>query len=523
MPSDPGPDLHLTRRERDVLQALCRPAASPDVFVEPASVRAIASELVVTQAAVKQHLSHLYEKLDIPDTEPRRRLALAREAIRRGLVPLPDAEGQPSAPRTRYVDSGGAKIAWQVFGEGPAELLFVTGWVSNVDLFWQYAQPRAFFTELGTFARVAVFDKPGTGASDPVDAVPPAEERIDQLVRVMDAAGLRRPTVVGISEGGMAACLAAAARPDRVGRLVMLNATASLFDPRAKGEMTEAEHEAWKDLIRRTADHWGEGIDGDVWLAGARDADRVWGVLQRACASPRVAHAYYDSWAEGLTAFDALPVIRQPTLILHRTGDRVVPSKAGRVAAQRIPGARLVELPGAEHLPWMGETSEILAELRAFAETPAPAPPSGRVLAAVLVVAVSALPTEGGASATAVRDGVERFAGYLVEGTPPRGLATFPGPARAVQAARSILEGLSALDVPACAGLHVGEIEPGGDDAAGHAGEVASGITRSAEPGEILVSRTVRDLAVGSGVAFADRGTQRLAGLSEALQLYAVR
>jgi pimeloyl-ACP methyl ester carboxylesterase len=118
---------------------------------------------------------------------------------------------------------------------------------------------------------VAVYDKPGTGASDPIDAVPPVEERIDQLVRVMDAAGLSRPTVVGVSEGGVTACLAAAARPDRVGRLVMLDATSCLFDPRGKGDMSDAEHEAWKGFIRRTGETWGEGRDGDIWLAGARD------------------------------------------------------------------------------------------------------------------------------------------------------------------------------------------------------------------------------------------------------------
>ena len=189
-------------------------------------------------------------------------------------------------PRTRYLEHDGVKIAWQVFGDGPAEMLFVPGWVSNVDLFWQYPQPREFFTELAAFARVAVYDKPGTGASDPVDVAPPVEERIEQLVHVMDAAGLSRPTVIGVSEGGVTACLAAAARPDRVERLVMLDATAGLFDPRAKGEMSDAEHGAWRPSSGAPPRHWGEGRDGDIWLAGARDADAAWGLLQRACASP---------------------------------------------------------------------------------------------------------------------------------------------------------------------------------------------------------------------------------------------
>jgi len=134
-------------------------------------------------------------------------------------------------PRTRYLECDGAKIAWQAFGDGPAEVLFVPGWVSNVDLYWQYPQPRAFFSELAAFARVAIYDKPGTGASDPIEAPPLVEVRIDQLMAVIDAAGLERPTVIGVSEGGVTACLAAAGRPDRVGRLVLLDATACLFEP----------------------------------------------------------------------------------------------------------------------------------------------------------------------------------------------------------------------------------------------------------------------------------------------------
>ena len=263
-------------------------------------------------------------------------------------------------------------------------------WVSNVDLYWQYPQPAEFFSALAGFARVAVYDKPGTGASDPVDVVPPVEERIEQLVRVMDAAGLKRPVVVGISEGGVTACLAAAARPDRVGGLVMLNATSCLFDQRARGDMSEAEHEAWREFIGRTAETWGEGRDGDVWLAGVPDADRAWGVLQRACASPAVARGYYDSWAAGLTAFNVLPTIRQPTLILQRTHDRVVPLKVARVTAERIPAARMVELQGAEHLPWLGDTSEVLAQLRRFLG--ATSPPLG----AEQVLAAKAKPTDMG-------------------------------------------------------------------------------------------------------------------------------
>ncbi len=426
------------------------------------------------------------------------------------------------------------KIAWQVFGDGPAEMLFVPGWVSNVDLFWQYPQPREFFTALGAFARVAVYDKPGTGASDPVDVAPPVEVRIDQLVHVMDAAGLRHPTVVGVSEGGVTACLAAAGRPDRVERLVMLDATAGLLDPRAKGEMSDAEHEAWKALIRRTAETWGEGRDGDIWLAGLRDADAAWGLLQRGCASPAVARQYYESWADGLTAWDALPAIHQPTLVLQRTEDQVIPIKAARVAAQRIPGANMIELPGAEHLPWFGDTTEIIAQLRTFVGAPAPAARRDRGLAAILftdlVGSTDQLARLGDAVWAArlerhtsiVGEGLERFEGRLVKSTGDGALAVFSGPARATEAARWILEALPAEDLHARAGVHVGEIELQGEDIAGLAVHVSARIMGAAEADEVLVSRTVRDLTAGSGLRFEDRGTHSLKGIPDDWQLYAV-
>jgi class 3 adenylate cyclase len=387
---------------------------------------------------------------------------------------------------------------------------------------------------LASFGRVAVYDKPGTGASDPVDVAPPVEERIDQLVSVMDAAGLSCPTVVGVSEGGVTACLAAAARPDRVGRLVMLDATASLFDARGKGDMSDAEHEEWKGFIRRTAETWGEGRDGDIWLAGARDADTAWGVLQRACASPAVARRYYESWADGLTAWDALPAIRQATLVLQRTDDRVVPIKAGRVAAQRIPNAEMVELPGAEHLPWLGDTTEVIARLREFVGAPRPVAPAERVLATILftdlVGSSEQLGRLGDAAWAArldrhagiVRNGLERFDGRLIKSTGDGALAVFSGPARATQAARWILDALPTEDLHARAGVHVGEIELRGDDIAGLAVHVSARIMDKAAGDEVLVSRTVRDLTAGSGLRFEDRGTHTLKGIPDEWELYAL-
>lgn len=437
-------------------------------------------------------------------------------------------------PRTRYLDHDGSKIAWQVFGDGPAELLVVPGWVSHVDLFWQYEASRAFLTELGSFARVAIYDKPGTGASDPVEAPPTGEERIEQLVGVMDAAELERPTVIGVSEGGATACLAAAARPDRVSRLAMFNATAALFDGRARGDMTRAEHAEWRDLIRRTALTWGEGRDGEIWLAGTPDPDDAWGRLQRACASPSVARHYYESWEDGFTAFDVLPAIGQPTLVISRTGDRVLPVKAARVAAQRIPNARMLEVPGVEHLPWLGDRSQFVEPLREFVGAPPPAPSGERVLAAVLftdlVGSTERLAELGDARwreqlarhDDIVREGMARFDGRLVKHTGDGVLATFAGPARGTGAARWILDELSTQDLHARAGLHVGEVEIRGDDVAGLAVHVAARVMGQAGADEVLVSRTARDLTAGSGLRFEDRGTHVLKGLPDDWELFAL-
>jgi pimeloyl-ACP methyl ester carboxylesterase len=435
-------------------------------------------------------------------------------------------------PRTHYLEHEGVSIAWQVFGDGPAELLFVPGWVSNVDLFWQYPESSAFFAELAEFARVAVYDKPGTGASDPVDVTPSVELRVEQLVAVMDAAGLERPTVVAVSEGGVTACLAAAARPDRVERVVLLNASAGCFDPRSRGELTEAEFEDWCELIHRTATYWGEGLDGDRWLPGYPDSS--WGMLQRACASPAVARRYHAAMADGLTAWDVLPAIHQSVLSLQRSEDRIVPVETARAAAERIPHARLVELPGDQHLPWLGDTSQTLAELRAFVGAPPRAAPSERVLATILftdiVGSTDRLAQVGDAAWSAqlsrhaqiVRQGLEQFDGRLVKSTGDGVLATFSGPARGAQAARWILDALAAEELNSRAGVHVGEIELQGDDIAGLAVHVAARVMAEAGDDEVLVSRTVRDLTAGSGLRFEDRGTHTLKGLPEEWQIYAL-
>jgi class 3 adenylate cyclase len=296
--------------------------------------------------------------------------------------------------------------------------------------------------------------------------------------------------------------------------------------------MTEAEFEDWCEFLHQTAAHWGEGLDGDRWLPDF--PDNAWGWLQRACATPAVARRYYAAMADGLTAWDVLPAIHQSVLVLQRRDDRVVPIEAARACAARIPHAKLVELPGNHHLPWLGDTSEILAELRTFVGAPPRAAPSERVLATILftdiVGSTDRLAQLGDAAWSAqlnrhaqiVRQGLEQFDGRLVKSTGDGVLATFSGPARGAQAARWILDALAAEALNSRAGVHVGEIERHGDDIAGFAVHVAARVMAKAADDEVLVSRTVRDLTAGSGLQFEERGTHTLKGLPEEWQIYAL-
>lgn len=492
--------------------------------------------------------------LDPQSTDRERRCVLERRvpqfrpavhSLGRGWTQrrLPRATSNPSGtcrnlgvetPATQFLDHEGTTVAWQVFGEGPAEILFIPGWVSNVDMYWQYPQPSEFFAELGRFARVAVYDKPGTGASDPLRTSPSVEQRIDQLLAVTDAAGLTRPTVIGVSEGGTTACLAAAGRPDRVAQLVMLNAVAAGLDRRSKGELTSAEFDAYADFVRSMGPSWGEGRGGERWLPDLPDPDAAWGHLQRACATRAVARDYLATLDAGLSAWDVLEAIHQPTLFLQRRDDPIVRVELARAAAERIPHATLVELEGANHLPWFGDTTAMLAQLRTFVGAPPPAARKERVLATVLftdiVGSTDQLAQVGDAAWSArlarhediVREGLERFDGRLVKTTGDGALATFSGPARGAQAARWILDALAAESLNARAGIHVGEIELQADDITGLAVHVAARVMGEAGDDEVLVSRTVRDLTAGSGLLFEDRGTHPLKGIPEEQQLYAL-
>src|SRR5919197_406907 len=362
----------LTRRERDVLVALCRPALGGDVFTEPASVREIAAALVVTEAAVKQHLLHLYDKFGIADTGERRRVRLAREAIRRRAVVLPDAaQGQASEPpEIRYVRSGEVNIAYQIVGDGPVDLVFVPGFISNLESAWWDPTMAAFYRRLARFSRLIVFDKRGTGMSDRATGIADLETRMDDVRAVMDAARSSRAALLGYSEGASMAALFAATYPERTLALLMFGALVALrWSPETPWALTREDFDRWvADIETRwgTPEYCDEQLRKDAPARADDDELRRWYATRlRLGASPSAAAAAVRMAAESDIAA-ILPAIRVPTLVLHRSGDCLVPVSNGRYLGAHIPAARYMELAGDDHLPWVGDYETLVQPIEDF-------------------------------------------------------------------------------------------------------------------------------------------------------------
>jgi pimeloyl-ACP methyl ester carboxylesterase len=366
----------LTRRERDVLTALCRPALDGGVFAEPASVRQIATALVVTEAAIKQHLLHLYDKFGIAETGERRRVRLAREAIRSGAVAFRDSPREASiskVPEIRYVRSGDVNIAYQIIGEGPIDLVFVPGFISNLEAAWWHPSMAAFYRRLARFSRLIVFDKRGTGMSDRVSNIADLETRMDDVRAVMDAARSSRAALLGYSEGGSMAALFAAMHPERTLGLLLYGALVALrWSPETPWALTREDFDRWvADIETRwgTAEYCDEQLAADAPSRAGDEAFRRWYATRlRLGASPSAAAAAVRMAAESDIA-GILPAIRVPTLILHRSDDRLVPVESGRYLGLHIPGARYIELAGADHLPWVGDTEALARPVESFWRT----------------------------------------------------------------------------------------------------------------------------------------------------------
>ena len=421
-------------------------------------------------------------------------------------------------------------------GEGHLDLLWIAGFVSNVELAWEEPLLARYFNRLARFSRLILFDKRGTGLSDrvPRSELPSLEERMDDVLAVLEAAGSERAAVMGHSEGGNLAVLYAATHPERVDALV----TSGIFAKRRWSpdypwaETPEQRERYIGDLEAR----WGSDSDIErIAPSAARDpafAKRLVTYFRQS-ASPGDAAALLRMNTE-IDIRAVLPTISVPTLVLHRTGDLDSSIEEGRWIASQIPGAKLVELPGDDHLPWVGDQDSVLDEVERFLTGRlAPAEPD-RVLATILVtdiVGSTERAAELGDRAWAelldrhhaiVREQLHAFRGEEVDTAGDGFLATFDGPGRAIRAAVAIRDGLRDSGIPVRCGLHTGEAERVGGKVAGIAVHLAARIADTAESGEILVSDTVRSLVAGSGIEFADRGSALLRGVPEEQHLFAV-
>ena len=431
-------------------------------------------------------------------------------------------------PKTQYAKSGDVRIAYQVVGEGPFDLVFVPGFISNLDVAWEEPYRARVWTRLAAFARLIMFDKRGTGLSDRAVGVPTLEERMDDVRAVMDAVGSQQAALFGISEGGAMSVLFAATYPERTRALVLYGTYGHFSSWVVPPEMIDA-------ALDRMEKNWGTGESLRLFapsMASDETFKLSWARFERLGASPSAVVALMRMNSE-IDVRPILPSIRVPTFIIHRQGDTRVNVEAGRFMARQIPNAKYLELPGSDHMLWTGETERVLDEVEEFLTGSRSAIESDRVLATVLFTDIvnSTMRAETiGDRAwhdvldrhnALVRREISRHRGHEVRTMGDGFLATFDGPARSIRCALAINEGVEALGLQVRAGLHTGEVEMADDDLSGIAVHIASRVATMAKPGQVLVSNTVRDLVAGSNIRFHDEGSHSLKGLTESVRLFA--
>ena len=445
------------------------------------------------------------------------------------------AHGTPiERPETKYARSGETHIAYQVFGEGDLDLVHVPGFYTHVELVWEHEPTARFLEGLASFARVINFDRRGSGLSDPVTDAPTLEQRMDDVRAVMDAAGSERAVLVGVSEGAPMSILFAATYPQRVRALVCTGgmARSTYAEDYPWGTPAEALIESGVELI---LPHWGDGSLVEVSSPSQADnpESRAFsGRMERSTASPGMLTALFQMFLD-LDVRDVVPSVHAPALILHRSRDPLVNVRHGRWLAEHMPNARMVEFEGDDHGFWYQGAEEWLGEVQEFLTGARAAPDVDRVLATVLftdIVDSTRTAADLGDQRwrevlerhqRVVREALDRFNGREVKSTGDGFLATFDGPARAIQCATAILQSSEVSGIRVRAGLHTGECEVMGEDIGGIAVHIAARVSAHAEPRELLVSRTVKDLVAGSGIQFTDRGTHTLKGVPDTWQLYA--
>ncbi len=434
-------------------------------------------------------------------------------------------------PETCFADGPEGQVAYQVWGSGTFDLLFVPSWLWNIDVMWEQPRIERFLLKLAEFSRVIMFDKRGTGVSDPVPlgALPTLEQWTDDIRVVLDAAQSEEPAIVGNQEGVQMAALFAGLHPERTRALILLDGAARYLR-REDYPIGMPEHllDASAAVVfgPNSAGLWAPSLLDDpnfpTWFARFR----------RLAASPTVSERFYRHGAQW-DVRPALAAISAPTLVLHRSDNRYLRTDNGQYLAEHIPGARYTELAGADSSFFAGDQDALLGEIEAFLTGTRSAPEHDRVLATVLFTDVVSSTQRAASLGDAqwrdlldmhdriAAEEVSRFRGRLIKNTGDGVLATFDGPARAIRCAANIGEAVRSLGVDIRAGLHAGEVELRGEDIGGIAVHIAARVMGEAGPGEILVSNTVTDLVVGSGIEFIDRGEHELRGLEGQRRLYA--
>ena len=413
-------------------------------------------------------------------------------------------------------------------GDGPLDLVLAQGFITHLDIEWEHPVPARFFSRLWSLGRLIRFDRRGLGLSDRIPALPSLEERMDDIRAVMDAAGSGRAVLMGTSEGGPLSVLFAATYPERVSALILYGAFArAACAPDNPWGTPEARV---KEIIQLIEECWGQGNSVDVFAPSmaADPSYRAWrGRLDRAGASPSAAQQLMLI-NHAIDVRHVLPSIRVPTLVLHRTGDRAVLIDHGRALARGIPDAKLVEMPGDDHAPGVGDLERLCTEVRSFVETMSEAPEPDRVLSTILCVAFAppgnrTIAAQRGTALGIVRQETAHFRGREIAMEPQRYLNAFDGPARTVRCGLAIVDACGRHGVAVRAGIHTGECDVRGATLGGATPRIAARIAELAQSGEVLVSRTVRDLIAGSNMSFESRGEPALLHRHEALRLYLAR
>jgi class 3 adenylate cyclase len=438
------------------------------------------------------------------------------------------------APVARYAKSGDLHIAYAIQGDGPMDLVWVPPWISQVEYLWAEPSLERVLGRLTQFARVITFDRRGSGLSDPFFGAPTLEEQMDDVLAVMDAAGSEDAAICGTLEGGPMASLFAATHPDRTNALV-------LYATFARATWAPDYDWAWpaEQRDREMADlveHWGEGLIASAVAPSKRGEPGFmeWaGRLERLAASPATIRRLVSLIGE-FDVRDVLPSIRVPTLVMHRTGDSFIKVEHSRYIASKIPGARYVELEGDENMFSVGDWEALIGELEEFLTGTRHEREPDRMLATVLFTDICDSTRHAAEMGdrgwrfllerhdTLFRQALERHRGREVKRTGDGFLATFDGPARAIRCAASVAEAMGSLGLQIRAGLHTGELEVMDGDLGGLAVHIASRVMGAAAPNEVLVSGTVKDLVVGSGIDFEDRGERELRGVPGEWRLFAV-